>query len=300
MRLFIIIILIIGLLANTSAFAQGMREQAYRPMGEEIRKEKPSPEVPLGVPEGLKKEEEKVVTPSMIPIMEIKGLGGEKPLYSFELRDVEIGDLFRVLAYDYKLNLLIDNDVKGKITASLTNVSLEEALEAIAESQNLTLEKKGNIIKVSPNLITQTFTLKYIEAKKLLEPSGAEAAQVGAAEAMTKEAAGAQAMPSAVGAQATTAKQANTIYDLLSEKGRVLLGKQPNSIMVIDYPPNIKKIEEYLKAIDQKMTQRVFKLKYLKAAEVVGIAVTAPAPAGEAVTPTGTTTEGTTGGAGGV
>lgn len=97
-------------------------------------------------------------------VIQIKRLETAEPLYSFELREVEAGDLFRVLAHDYNLNLLVDKDVQGKITASMTSIPLEEALNSIAESLNLKLEKKGNIIWVGPNFITQVFKLKYLKA----------------------------------------------------------------------------------------------------------------------------------------
>ena len=119
-----------------------------------------------------KTEKVKKTLTAAVPVLEIKRLETEEPLYSFELRDVDITDLFRVLAHDYKLNLMVDKDVQGTVTASLTNVSLEEALETIAESHNLILKKKANITKVVPNLITKTFTLKYVEAKNILESSG--------------------------------------------------------------------------------------------------------------------------------
>ncbi len=191
----------------------------------------------------------------------------EGTLYSFELRDAEIGDVFRILAHDYKLNLLVDKGVQGKVTATLSSVTLNEMLEVIAESQNLVLEKKNNIIKVSPNLITKIFILKYIEAKSIVESiassdSGESTSSTSTASTATEQAA-------AAGAE-SSAKTANTVYDLLSDKGIILLGKQPNSVMVIDYPPNLKKVEEYLMAIDQKMISRLFKLKYLKAADVAG------------------------------
>jgi hypothetical protein len=101
-------------------------------------------------------------------VIQIKRLETAEPLYSFELRDVEASDLFRILAHDYKLNLLVDNDVRGKITASMTSISLEEALNSIAESLNLKLEKKGNIIRVSPHFVTQVFKLKYLKASDVV------------------------------------------------------------------------------------------------------------------------------------
>lgn len=210
------------------------------------------------------------------PVMEIKQIEAEKPLYAFELRDVEIGDLLRVLAHDYKLNLLVDKEVSGKITASLNAISLEEALETIAESQNLSLKKKGNVIRVAPNIITKIFKLKFIEARELLESFSSSDdtssdTSTASSENATEEAAAAEGESTASSEDSASAQSLpNTIYDLLSDKGKVLLGKQPNSLVVMDYPPYVEKIEAYLKEIDQKIDSRVFKLKYLKAADVVG------------------------------
>lgn len=205
------------------------------------------------------------------PVMEIKQIGADKPLYAFELRDVEIGDLLRVLAHDYKLNLLVDKEVSGKITASLNAISLEEALETIAESQNLSLKKKGNVIRVIPNIITKVFKLKFIEAREILESSSSSDTSAASSES-SEEAAASSEGESATSSEDSAAAQSlpNTIYDLLSDKGKILLGKQPNSLVVMDYPPYAEKIEAYLKEIDQKIDSRVFKLKYLKAADVVG------------------------------
>jgi type IV pilus secretin PilQ/predicted competence protein len=42
----------------------------------------------------------------------------------------------------------------------------------------------------------------------------------------------------------------SNIKSLLSPEGKVLYGNEPNSILVIDYPENINRIEEYLKMVD--------------------------------------------------
>lgn len=110
-----------------------------------------------------------VASATVAQIIQIKPLEGKENIYSFELRNVEIGDLFRVLAHDYKINLLVDKDIQGQVTASLSNVTLEEALSAIAESQNLILEKKGNIIKViNQKMNTRVFKMKYLKAGDVL------------------------------------------------------------------------------------------------------------------------------------
>lgn len=199
-------------------------------------------------------------------VMEIQRLDTKEPLYSFELRDADVGDLFRVLAHDYKLNLMVDKDVSGQVTASLTEVSLEEALQTIAQSQNLKLEKKGNVLWVVPHLITKVFIIKHIEAKDILASSSESAsAEITTAAAQTTE-----TVPSSSSTSNAASSGPSSLYDLLSEKGKVLLGRQPNSLIVIDYPSHVEKVEAYLKEIDQKMSSKIFKLKYLKAADVVG------------------------------
>ena len=207
--------------------------------------------------------------------IDIKRLSGEKPLYSIELRDVQLMDLFRVFARDYNLNIIFDNTINGSITASFSNISLEEALQGIAEMSNLLLEKKGNIIRLGPHFITRIVVLKYVEAKKVLEGTASSESQAGA---------------SATGGSSA----ASTIYDLLSAQGKVFLGRQPNSLTVIDYPPNIEKIENYLKAIDQKIASRTFKLKYLKASDVVGDTVATQGTGSAAASGSATATSGST------
>jgi len=112
-------------------------------------------------------EEKKELT-EPTPVLEIRRLEAEVPLYSIELRGVDLADFFRVIAHDYSLNIIVDKNVKGKVVASFTNISLEEALERIAEIYNLTLEKKENIIVVKPKeIVYRVFKLKYISVKDL-------------------------------------------------------------------------------------------------------------------------------------
>ncbi|MDD5347574.1 MAG: hypothetical protein PHT59_03065 [Candidatus Omnitrophica bacterium] len=212
--------------------------------------------------------------PVVETVLEIKRLETNGQLYSIELRNVPLVDLFRVIAHDYNLNIVMDQGVQGTITASFTNISLDEALEAIAEAANLAVQKKGAIIKVSPNLVSRTFVLKHIEAKKVFESS------------------------SAGGTSASGQTAGTGVYSLLSGQGKLLLGQQQNSLIVIDFPNNVARVEEYLKAIDHKLSTRVFKLKYLKADEIAGATTkttTTTQQISEAGTSVATTTSTTTG-----
>jgi|GEM_PF-1702890 len=206
------------------------------------------------------------------PVLNIKKV--ENNLLSFELRDADIRDLFRVIAYDYKMNFVMDKGVEGKITLSFNNIDLDQALNKIAEASNLQLVKTDNIINVKPNLITKTFVLKYTPAKTLAEPLSAQSPQTtisslqsssssgnnqqssgqqgggntGAASYQGQAATGAAAGEQPGGTSNT--KKASTIFDLLSEQGKIFFDNQANSILVIDYPQNIKKVADYLEKID--------------------------------------------------
>jgi len=107
-------------------------------------------------------------SPQESSILEIKKIPGSKNLFSIVLKEAQLPDIFRVIAHDFGLNILVDKNVKGKITASFTNISLEEAIEKICEMNNLKLEKKGNVIIVRPNLVAKVFKLKYISAKDIV------------------------------------------------------------------------------------------------------------------------------------
>lgn len=187
----------------------------------------------------------------VIEITEVKTNESGEPLYSLELRDVELADFFRVIAHDHKRNILVDKDVRGKITASLREITIGEALDRVAEMYNLAFEEKGNVTIVKLHIITKTFILKNIKADELFAAGeeGGDAAAAGAGAA----------------AEAGAGENAalNTIYDLLSENGKIFLGKQINSVVVMDYPGNVEKIGMFLEAIDQKTSVKVFKLQYL-------------------------------------
>ena len=310
-RLLYVILITLGSLFIIAENLFCQMEQAGMEEGETGRGEmkqdemgKQGKKVSEAKPEGEEKGKKEKPVSLPMPVIEIKRLEGEQPLFSIELRDAEVSDLFRILAHDYDLNILVDKKVKGKITASLTNVSLEEALQAIIETSNLNLKKQGKILKLTPNLITKTFVLKYVEAKNILESTGGTTGETstggGAAggETSTGGGAGGGEAAGGGGTQGTATKTQSTIYDLVSEDGKVLLGKQPNSIMVIDYPENLGKIEQFLNMVDQRMISKVFKLKYLSAQEIVGQTTTATSgtSATTSTSSTGTTSGSSSGG----
>ncbi len=205
------------------------------------------------------------------PILDIKerepAAEGESSRYRIELRDVELRDFFRVVAYQYDLNLFIDNAIQGTITASFSDVTLDEALNAILESNNLIMQNKGGIYRVTRNLQSRVFVLKHLDANTLLASTDSEGTDTSLD---TSDTGG--------------SSQFSDIFSLLSSAGSILQGQQPNSIMVIDYPPNVERINEFLNMADQRMVSKVFRLNFLNAAEVVGRAASSTISGGSSDT----------------
>jgi type II secretory pathway component GspD/PulD (secretin) len=63
----------------------------------------------------------------------------------YEFQGDEINQVFRLLARNAKINLIIDNNVTGTITTRLENVTPLQAIEIIASAKNLSFEKKKGI-----------------------------------------------------------------------------------------------------------------------------------------------------------
>ena len=75
---------------------------------------------------------------------------------SLEFKDIDIRELFRVLAKYTDMNIIASDSVTGNITISVNNVSFEHALDVILLSKGLEKRITNNIIYIAPaNEITK-------------------------------------------------------------------------------------------------------------------------------------------------
>lgn len=68
---------------------------------------------------------------------------------SFEFKDIDIHNLLRIIAEISKKNIVVADDVTGKVTIRLRNVPWDQALELILRSKSLGQEELGNIVRVA-------------------------------------------------------------------------------------------------------------------------------------------------------
>ena len=67
---------------------------------------------------------------------------------SFDFMDADVRNVLRVLSDVSKKNIMISEDVKGKVTIKLENVTYDEALDVILQGNDLARIDEGNVIRV--------------------------------------------------------------------------------------------------------------------------------------------------------
>ena len=210
---------------------------------DEVKKEeKPAPE--------LKKEEikaaEKPIPPT--PVAKNAKLEGEKKVFegvpqkvysrkklSLDFKDADIKNILRLIAEVSNLNIIVADEVTGKITMRLVDVPWDQALEIILQSKNLDQRQAGNVVRIAPadTLRKEDRTrLDEQQSKDKLEPTVNELIPVNYAAA--KE----------------IRDQVKSI--LRSEKGDVKVDERTNTLIVKDIANNIPAIKNLVKFLDTK------------------------------------------------
>lgn len=69
---------------------------------------------------------------------------------TLDFKDADIRNIFRLIAEVSDLNIVIGDEVKGRVTIKLVEVPWDQALEVILQSQSLGMVKIGNVIRIAP------------------------------------------------------------------------------------------------------------------------------------------------------
>jgi MSHA biogenesis protein MshL len=86
-----------------------------------------------------------------------------KKLYTLSVRNARIRDVLLSFSRESKENIIVDPNVRGKVTVDLTDVTLTQALNALLTPLNLEYHRQSGFIRVSkPKKITRLFHLDYI------------------------------------------------------------------------------------------------------------------------------------------
>lgn len=170
----------------------------------------------------------------------------EDKLISFDVRDAQLKDIFRVFAQISGLNIIVGDDVKGTLTMKLKDVPLNQAMDLILQQEGLVADRKGNVVVITTASRYQKQKqeeIKAIKDKERLERIKSAITKVINLNYITPDYA------------------INIINKLLYNTGNaknannggfIVSDVKNNALICHDTKENIAKIEKIVKIIDQK------------------------------------------------
>ncbi len=185
--------------------------------------------------------ERKAKPPSVSPVEErdepiaVSRYVGRK--ISLDFQDAEISDIIRLIAEVSTLNIVVGEEVKGKMTLKLASVPWDQALDTILRVNTLGQQRDGNIIVVS--------TLASITQRQE-EEAKAKDTGMRAEDRITRVVYLNYAQASAM---------EGSLKKLLSPRGDITTDVRTNTMVVKDIPAAIEDVVKMAKTLDTRTPQ---------------------------------------------
>jgi len=145
--------------------------------------------------------------------------------------EADIQNVLRTLSAKAGINLILGDEVTGKVTVNLKGVSYEEAMQLIAESKGYAYVKDKNIVKVKSKESLETeavemrvYTLAYAKAediKKTLDP-------------------------------------------VLTKQGKIQIDPRSNTLVLSDTPSSLSKVTKLIEQLDTQTPQVLIEAKFVE------------------------------------
>lgn len=166
---------------------------------------------------------------------------------NLDLQDADIHTVLKLISEVIRLNFVVSDDVKGKVSMTLRDVPWDQALEIILKSKDLGYAREGNIIRVAQEKVFR-----------------AEAEEEAKREVVVKE-----TQPVLLKIIAVNYAKADEllprIKDVLSEKGAVSADKRTNQLIVRDVMQRLKAAERLVKKLDTQTPQVLIEARIVEA-----------------------------------
>ena len=145
---------------------------------------------------------------------------------TLDFKDADIRNIFRLIAEVSDLNIVIGDEVKGRVTIKLVEVPWDQALEVILQTQSLGMVRTGNVIRIAPieKLRKERETgLASKRAQEKMEDLRTEMIHL-------KYAIASDMVP--------------VVKNFLSERGTVSVDQRTNTLIIRDTSENIEAIKD--------------------------------------------------------
>jgi len=159
-----------------------------------------------------------------------------KPI-SLDFKDIDVLDVFVLISEVSGFNVVVDPDVKGRITIRLENVPWDQALEVILKNQGLGKEVEGNVMRIANmSKLRDENVLKrqMAEAEEMARPRDTRILYLSYAKAVELE---------------------PLVRKVLSRRGEIIVDERTNAMIVVDIPENLEQGVSLIRELDVRTKQ---------------------------------------------
>lgn len=168
---------------------------------------------------------------------------------SLQVKDADIRDVVNFLAEESGANIVMSDDVTGKISLKLRRVPWDQALVTVMRSKALGYVRQGNVLRISTLKALQAETEaanKIIEAQKTIVPSVVQVISV---------------------SYADLDDLSKNLAPFLSKEGKVVADKRTSTIVVTDRGEVVERVQKLVKTLDVPPAQVSIESKIVEAVE---------------------------------
>jgi len=168
---------------------------------------------------------------------------------SLEVKDADIRDVLRFISEESGINIVVADDVTGKITIKLRNIPWDQALTVVLQSRLLGYVKQGNILRIATLKslqIESDASRNVIESQRQLEPLRVRLFPLSYAVAKDLEL---------------------QSKDFLSTRGKARADVRTNTLIVTDIDEVLERIKVLIKKLDLQTPQVLIEAKVVEARE---------------------------------
>jgi len=166
---------------------------------------------------------------------------------TLDFNDIEIRNLLRLIADVSKKNIVVADDVKGKVTVSLRNIPWDQALDLVLRSKGLGKEEMGNVIRIAKLADILSEQQARAEAEKARIPLQPLKVRI-------------------IPVNFSLAKDLSArIKDVLSERGTVSVDDRTNVLIVKDIPEALVRAEGLVRNLDTETPQILIESRIVEA-----------------------------------
>jgi len=168
---------------------------------------------------------------------------------SLQVKDADVRDVVNFLAEESGANIVMSDDVGGKISLKLRRVPWDQALVTVMRTKSLGYVRQGNVLRISTlkSLQAETeATNKIIEAQKAIVPSVVQVIPI---------------------SYADLEDLSKNLTPFLSKEGKVVADKRTSTIIVTDKGDVVDRVQRLVKTLDIAPAQVSIESKIVEAVE---------------------------------